>query len=309
MGFAPDTPSTETLQAMHSLTTEGRQKVYEKRLEAADALRFGRKLLAIVGPCAMTDDREEILDENRRMSAFAMQNDIVLLHRLPPWKPRTNPADWHGLETTDPEEAHRITVEIAEQSGNLAMEFGDIRHIRRYIGQATLGWRGSRNNQQSLLHELAQHDQSLPLAVKNGMNGSTDDTSHDVRRASWLRDADDASPITLIFRGGADLRTPDAWMDEYVRTIDRTHGSFIVDVAHGGEQAHDPEEKFEKSALGQIACLHTIRSVASATRLLPHGVMIESSDVPSPTDPVVPLEQAFEELEELARIHRQVKKM
>jgi hypothetical protein len=80
-------------------------------------------------------------------------------------------------------------------------------------------------------------------------------------------------------------------------------GRFIVDVAHGGEQAHDPEQRFGKSAEGQLACLSSVNDIAEATTWIPHGVMIEASDIKSPTDPVVPLDEAFDALRRLSSAH------
>ncbi len=305
MGFAPEAPTTETLHAMHPLSNEGRQKVYEKRKQTADALKFGRTLLAIVGPCAMTGDEEGILGENSRIAEFADRNKMVILHRLPPWKPRTNADGWFGLETTDPVKAHQITVAIAEQNGNLAMEFGHTTHIERYIAQAALGWRGSRNDEKGeLLNELIHSEETLPLAIKNGMNGSTQGTIVEARRASQLRKTSDHTPVSMIFRGGVDFQTPPEWIGEYTNAFMISDGRFIVDVAHGSEQAHDPNKKFGKSTIGQLACLHAVNCIAEATTWIPRGVMIEASNLPSPTDPVVPLDAAFEALERLAFAHR-----
>lgn len=303
MRLAPEIPSTETLQAMHPLSDEGRQKVHDKRREVADALKFGRTLLAIIGPCAMTDDAEALLDENRQIVEFADKNNLTILHRMPPWKPRTNPDDWHGLETANPEEAHRITVAIAEQSGNLAMEFGHPSHIGRYMAQAALGWRGSRNDKEAdLLAEIIDTDSTMPVALKNGMAGSLEPAHNEALSVFWKRGQRDAAPVIPIFRGGQELQNPTVWTHEYIDAFHPTKGRFIVDVAHGSEQAYDPRGEFTKSALGQIACLEDVIMMADVMDLIPRGVMIESSNVPSPTDPVVPLEETFEILQKLAAI-------
>lgn len=280
MGLAPELPSAETLNAMHPLSDAGRQKVYKKRKEVSDALISGRKLLAIIGPCAMTNDEEVILDENRKITEFGQRNDMVVLHRLPPWKPRTNPDSWFGLETTDPEVAHRLTVAVAEQSGNLAMEFGHQEHIRRYLGQAALAWRGSRNDdEKELLQTLVTTEETLPLAIKNGMSGFVQSTHIASTQASMLRHSDNHAPVTMIFCGGEGLQTPHDWLGEYAQLFTIRGGRFIVDLAHGSEQAYDPEGKFGKSALGQLACLGSINSLAEFTTQVPYGVMIEASDI------------------------------
>lgn len=302
MKLAPEIPTIETLEATHPLSREAMQKVAETRIVTSEALRFGRSLLAIIGPCAMTDNLEEILEENKRITKFGEERNIVALHRVPPWKPRTNPEDWHGLETSDPETAHRIVTAVAEQNGNLAMEFGHTSHVRRYIAQTALGWRGSRNDSdEELAGAFASSDSSLPIGIKNGMDGHFENA---LEVANSLSN-DRLAPATLLFRGGSDFPTKDEWVQQYKSILVATNGNLIVDAAHGGEQAHDPQHAFGKSALGQLVCMDSIISVAESTGRVPRGVMVEASDVNSPTDPVVRLDEAFEKIDRLAALHQQ----
>lgn len=301
--LAPELPSTEMLHAMHPLSDEAIQKVSEKRHEVAMTLQHGRKLFVALGCCAMTNDIEKILDENRQITEFGEEHGITVVHRVPPWKPRTDPEAWHGLDTSDPEIAHQIATAIAEQSGNLAMEFGHPSHVGRFAKKTTLGWRGSRNDTDSeLLTALRASDATLPIAIKNGMDGHVETALGAVKQLSVGREA----PAILLFRGGEDFTTEESWNAQHQSTLIKTGGSIITDVAHGGEMAHHPDGMFAKSVLGQLACLQSVISTANTTGLLPRGVMIEASNIPSPTDPVVPLEQAFEKLEELAFVHRQI---
>lgn len=69
----------------------------------------------------------------------------------------------------------------------------------------------------------------------------------------------------------------------------------IVDVAHGSEMAHDPAGAFGKTVEGQQQALEHVTALA-AQGYAPIGIMIEASDIPSPTDPVMPLDVACEGL-------------
>lgn len=300
MKLAPETPSIETLEALHPLSNIGKEKVHQKRIETTDALRFGESLLVIIGPCAMTEDREELLEENKRVAAFGDDHNATVLHRIPPHKPRTNLDDWHGLETSNPELAHLIIRDIAEQSGNLAIELRHQSHIRRYLTNIAFGWRGSRNDGDNELFEaLKASDPFVPLALKNGMSGSIDTALHESLQLGKGRDA----PVVPLFRGGSTLDTKEKWVKAYGLALKQTAGNVIVDLAHGGEQAHDPRQQFAKSALGQLACLKSVIAVTQETGVLPRGIMIEASNITSPTDPVVPLEEALAAVKELIDLH------
>ncbi len=104
--------------------------------------------------------------------------------------------------------------------------------------------------------------------------------------------------ISLIFRGGKLFDTPDKWEEAYVDALDATNGRLIVDTAHGGEMAHDTEGKFNKSVLGQIACLDHVIELAKAG-IVPTGILCEASDAPSQVDPVIPFETAVQKTVEL----------
>lgn len=297
MKTAPHIPTTDVLLKKYPLSCEGKAKVMQSRKKTIAALASAEELLVIIGPCAMTDNLDEIIDENRRINEFAEKIGVTVLHRLPPWKPRTNPEDWHGLETYNPEAAFRISIAIAEQSGNFAMEFGHEYHVPRYIGQAALAWRGSRNeNDSHIVKCLAGSDKTIPIAVKNRMNGRFENNCSE---KSGVND------LIPIFRGGNDIRTPREWMNNYLKLHRMTNSRIIVDAAHGSEQAYDPKGAFLKSALGQIACLEDLAIAARATGRFPRGIMIEASDITSPTDPVVPLDEAFDTVERFAALYQE----
>ncbi len=310
MRFAPEEPSVQKLNELHPLSAQAKQKVFEKRQEIARAMRLGHKLLAIVGPCAMTDDQEAILEENRRITAFGQEHGVVVAHRLPPWKPRTDPDAWHGLETSDPVAAHRTTVAVAEQSGNLAMEFGAFSHVQRYLAQTAIGWRGSRNEGDSeLLDELTILNPFMPVIVKNGMDGDIQWALNEVDFANGQRKEIKAAPVMLGFRGGESFDTQSKWTRQYFDVWLATNSGFIVDTAHGSEQAHDPTGRYEKSQKAQMLCLLNVVMQAESIGLLPRGVMVEASNINSPTDPVLPLEETFEVLARLAAAHKRMREL
>lgn len=307
----PLNPTIETLHSQHSLTLRAELQIDHMR-EKVNAV-LGNKaseLLVIVGPCAMTSDQQLIQHENNKIAALDMTNDaIVALHRMPPWKPRTNPNDWFGLGTTDPELAFKILNESAEMNGNTAIELGHIGHLARYSDRLALGWVGARNDDNSeLIHAVATHDMQLPIAVKNSLDGTADVALEHIKTIRELRQKGERNrEVALLYRGGSKFDTPDAWEDQLLAVIDQAQSediSVIVDVAHGSEMAHHPAGRFEKSVEGQAACLEHLGMIAIRDGTIPHGIMIEASDAKSPTDPVIPFDLAINLSKSLARIKR-----
>jgi phospho-2-dehydro-3-deoxyheptonate aldolase len=57
----------------------------------------GTGLLAVIGPCAMTEAEAIIQAEAAQLAAISGDtDDLEALYRMPFWKPRTNKNDWHG---------------------------------------------------------------------------------------------------------------------------------------------------------------------------------------------------------------------
>lgn len=305
MKFAPELPTTEMLEAMHPLSEAGQALVAEKRMEIDYALSTGDQLVLIAGPCAAEDRHGETLKENEHMTRRAETLGILAIYRDPIWKPRSSAKDWHGLETTNPEMAHRLARDIAEQNGNFAAEIGDTRHIKRYSKFLALAWKGSRNEEDvDLITAIAEHDDTLPLLIKNGMDGHIESALLQANDIAEKR----LAPALVLFRGGSEFTTPEAWVNQYRRALDMTDGKLAVDAAHGGEQAHDLAGNFTKSKVGQLACLESIIRVAEVYGEMPLAVMTETSNInggKSPTDPVISIEDAFEALKKLTLIKRQ----
>jgi len=307
--MAPLRPTTSELSRRYPRTQEHHELLAKQRQRVSDMLgEYGAGLLAVIGPCAMTDSGASIERETAQLAELTEADpDLHWLYRAPIWKPRTNKQDWHGLETTDPETAYRIMTSRAATTANMAIEIGiDPRHLSRYGLTTTLAWKGGRNNTQpELTDALALHDPMLPVAVKNGLDGDILSALTDVEQIETARRGVGARAI-LLFRGGLNATDPDAWEQQYLHTHALTGGRFLVDWAHGGEQAHDPQGRFRKSVTGQVACMQHTIDIAERTGKAPTGIFAEASDVESPTDPVVPFSIAIEGVQQLAKVKQSV---
>ncbi|RTK93262.1 hypothetical protein EKI60_06155 [Candidatus Saccharibacteria bacterium] len=204
------------------------------------------------------------------------------------WKPRSNPESWWGEETTAPVATYAFMVDQANRYGQGAAEIGLPGHVQRYGKLLMLGWFGGRNDELDFKSEVALFDPSLPLAVKNPLSGEITATLDEVERLNELR-GPGAAPVVLMYRGGANAQTPQAWEKEFIKAYEATGGLMIVDLAHGAEMAHDLAGQFEKSVEGQL------RSTAHALELAKSGYAAagyasEMSNAQSPVDPPVPFD-------------------
>jgi phospho-2-dehydro-3-deoxyheptonate aldolase len=301
---APPLPTTEQLQSDHQLEAEAEISLARER---AGGILIGREsgLVGIIGPCSMNEQTNIIVKEGDQLRQLTeAEQGLYVAHRINPWKPRTRPEDWHGLETTEPELAFRTLVRQANEGAGVAIELATMRHAARYMGMLTLGWFGSRNvDGEDMMLAVATYDTELPVAVKNGLDGTIDSA---LMRASAVRDArgEDAAPAVLLYRGGENAKTPAAWERTYRDALERTGGHMIVDVAHGSEMAHDPNGGFKKSVPGQIAAMNHVIRIADEHEELPTGIMMEASSARSDTDPVMPFETATNGLLRLLDIQR-----
>lgn len=295
--YAPEQPTLADLEDAYPMSLETEAEVELARSDVSGVLSGERDgLVVIEGPCAMTQAREIIDREGDALyRAQDRRSGFITLHRMPPWKPRTNPADWHGLES-DPdtvEAAYRTVAQRAEATANVAIEIGHAPHLDRYGRRITLGWSGSRNaGDGELIDAIALHDPSMPVGVKNAMDGTIDSALRHVDRINALRDGHGA-PAVVMYRGGLNATTPEAWEANYRQALERTAGRLIVDTAHGGEMAFDPDGNYSKSVLGQVACLNRVLEIAEEYGESPVGVIMEASRAESPTDPVMPFQVAL----------------
>lgn len=302
--YAPNQPTLETLRAEHPLGLAAETGVEIARHDIDSVLSGERNgLIAVLGPCAMTADRLTIDQEGTLLEAVSSTTPgLVAVHRMPPWKPRTNPADWHGLES-DPktvQTAYQTVVERATASKNVAIELGHAEHLDRYGRALTVGWVGSRNTDKSevtldILSKAATNEHSsLPLGIKNGMDGGIDTALEHLSIAEKLRQEHDGSAsAVLVYRGGANAKDASSWVRNYRKALELTNGRLIVDTAHGGEMAFDPDGNYKKSVAGQIACMQEVIKIGEDHGELPTGIMIEASSAESPTDPVMPFAVAL----------------
>lgn len=301
--FAPTKPTIFELQQSFSLTSEAERAIAKQRNVVSQAL-LGKlsALIAIAGPCAMTLDRAIIDEEGNKLKHLQHGSALITLHRIPPWKPRTNPQDWHGLESErkTTTAAFQTIVERAVRTANVAIEIGHTSHIERYGHALSFAWIGGRNvHNDELVEAVGLKLPSLPIGIKNGLDGEVTNAIRQVNRLAALRTPNDA-PVVLVYRGGSNAKTPREWEDHYLRANEATNGLLIVDSAHGSGMAHDPSGNFLKSSNGQLRCLNHIVKIATQKSVYPRGIMLEASDAPSPTDPVIPFDLALNGIRRLS---------
>lgn len=287
--YAPECPTTEALRIGNPLSDYAELEIALAR-ERVGGILAGREngLVAILGPCAMNSQAAIIQEEGETLRQLTEDTKgLYMAHRLPVWKPRSNPADWHGLETSDPAAAYNTLARQANYGAGVSIEMAHQPHAERYGDLTVVSWFGGRNiDNGSMMDAVALHDPDLPLAVKNGLDGSIDAAIGHVSRLTELR-GPDAAPVVLLYRGGKNAQDPDTWEHEYRHALEVTGGNMIVDVAHGSEMAHHPDRSFEKSVAGQVEAMEHVITIAAKGEL-PAGIMAEASEAVSPTDPHMP---------------------
>lgn len=283
-------------------------EIEKRRKDVAEALVNRNKILAIIGPCALHCD-PLIAEEGAKLKDFGeCSENIETLHRIPVWKPRTprvGEHPWEGVDTTEPAEALRHVRSEWTDNTKIAIEVSTKEHIARYNGFLSMAWIGSRNADNQSLISMASRDPSLskmPLGIKNDLHGDICSTVAAVNQINMARN--NGTPATMIFRGGTNAMTPEEWEVEYRRAFELTAGSFIVDVAHGSEIAHDRNN--QKSVTGQLAAAEHVVKLAEEG-LMPSGIMMEASDihiedVSRRTDPNIPFARSLDILGELENI-------
>lgn len=285
--YAQELPTTATLQQEYPLNDEAEIEIALNRERIGGILDGqARGLVAIIGPCAMNNQADIIASEGLQLKQLTSAHvGLVAVHRTPVWKPRTNPNKWHGLETTDSEAAYATLAHQANNGAGVSIELANEHHQERYGNLLVMGWFGGRNiGKTEMMQTVAMQDTGLPLAVKNGLDGSIEPALQNVAKLREMR-GDDSAPVVLLYRGGENAQDPAAWERQYRLALEATQGGLIVDVAHGSEMAHDPAGRFKKSALGQVAAMRHVIRIAESAGEIPAGIMAEASDADSPTDP------------------------
>lgn len=291
----PARPTTQELHASLSLSPDAELAILQRRTRLTQTVQSGG-LLIIAGNCArpVYEQQPTLLQESDTLVALEAELDgTVLSHRGCVHKPRTDPKQYQGEEQRNPSDAYRSVIEEATRNANVSMEVRHPEHLRRYGTALLLAWTGGRDvGNARLMQALIAYDASLPLGIKNGVDGRIQPALDAVRMIrSARRGHENAGLVLPIYRGGDTARTPEQWAEQYKRMHDLTKGQFIIDVAHGTEMAHDPNGNFKKSVAGQILGM---QAVITLTRqgYRPAGVMLEASDLPSRVDPHMPMEAA-----------------
>lgn len=312
MIYAPERPTTTDLHTDYVIDYAMSLAIASMRININAAIAYPNNKFLLAGPCALTPDTALLLQENQEWQTFAKENDLVVAVRRHPWKPRSvktwgeKMMKWHGLETGyinnhgDSEEAALTAYDILHNEAttykNVSMEVAFDKHILRYGPLLSFAQIGARTRDEyydsydeylGFLDLLARREPTLPIGIKNDTNGSIDRALEEVERVNEIRASLGISAIAravLIYRGGENAKTPATWSEGANDAISRTRCAVILDAAHGGEQAYDPEGNYEKSEDGQLACLTDAHKFKDKD--LPCvGYAVESSRLESPMDP------------------------
>ncbi len=305
---APEVPTTVDLRASFPIDAGTELVIAQNRLDISTCLDFPDiATFAAIGYCALPSrmnagsveyEGDLVADLNQP------QRGLATAHRLPPYKPRTDPQEYHGEETVDPRGAYMTIREAATTRGNVSLEIRYSEHLDRYVPMASFAWFGSRSvNDPEFMEEAALFDPTLPLGVKNGLDGNIESALEAVDMINKLRSEQDA-PAVLVFRGGQNAQNPKAWTERYLEALQTTKGRMIVDCAHGSEMAFDPNENFEKSMVGQYRAMRAVIELANLDQR-PAGIMIEASQLKSRTDPHIPISVALDGVVELHHLKTQ----
>lgn len=239
--------------------------------------------------------RDEARDNTRFM---ASKRGALIAQRLNHWKPRTPRADgtkpWEGMETTHEQEAMQLTEETTSSGSPVCMELA-LPHHTRYIPHLTFGWIGARNRNDTFTTNLAAEEFELPLFAKNDITGDMTWARNFVDTARHIRShISRGATVEVLHRGGTDLSTPQLWEDSIKELLDETGGECGIDLGHGAEQAHDPDQEFQKSAVGEQAAMEHYTEICERLGIWARMLLIEASDAPSDTDPNMPRQIALD---------------
>lgn len=301
---APELPTTEQLELLYAhdfdhINISAMRNAVSSILDGSEP-----GVLAMAGPCSFTGEARVIDKENGDLvQLMHSRPQLITLQRRNFWKPRTDPDDWHGPETTDPAETYRRVARAAIEHANGAAEIATVRHLERYSKLLSFAWFGARNSNIDQQIAIVRGDPLLPFGVKNSLNGDFKQTLKTVERLNQER-GEDAAPIVLVYRGGENATSPDEWENQVREAHRMTGGRMVLDLAHGGEMAHDPEKLNQKSVTGQIACArHAIQLATEGICMA--GYLMEASDIKSLTDPNMPHAEGLKAITQIARITSQ----
>lgn len=258
-------------------------------------------LIVGVGQCStnvrdIDITRSESADNRRFM---ADRRGVLLAQRLNHWKPRSPRSDgikpWEGMETTHKAEAMQLTEETTSSGSPVCMELALPHHVI-YVPHLAFGWFGSRNRDDRFTLNLAAKHPDLPLLGKNDLDGDMTWARRFVKTARHIRShMSRAAVVATLHRGGSELHTPELWEQSVLRELELTEGQMMLDLAHGAEQAHEPNGNYDvKSVEGQERALEHYIEIGERTGMWARGLLIEASDAPSDTDPNMPRQKALD---------------
>lgn len=313
---APETPSTQTLRKKIPTPKEAELLIPIRRKLVSEALLGKTSLLiAGIGQCSTTQRDVDITKkEATENQQFMIRTPrAYVLQRQNHWKPRSPRSDgsmpWFGMETTDPEAAYQLHIDSLANGTSICTELAYPEQTARYAGGLVMAWIGARNTDLEHILDLAIRYPSLPIGYKNALDGSTDVALKNVAMINTVRanTAENPAPAVLLYRGGTDLDTPQKWEDDLKRTLGDMKGVMMLDLAHGSEQAHDPNGNFKKSSIGQIKAMEHYIKICEQASVWANAVMLEASDAPSETDPNMPHQVALDGIAHIAQLMHPVR--
>lgn len=324
---APRSPSTRELHKAYPVSRKTSLSIANTRIAVNHAIAHPNNRLLLTGPCAMVNRPKELSREQGEWVKFAATNGLVAVMRLHPWKPRSvegraaKQQQWHGLETGSQDgtqtrkqaaaAAFAIMHNGAVEYGNVSTEVAFQSHVRRYGPLLAFAQVGARTHDQyyetpggyhRFLDSLAREEPTLPVGIKNDTDGSIERALEDVDRINEIRiglGMSAASRAVLIYRGGTNVRTADAWQAGAAEAIERTRGAAILDMAHGGEQACNPTG-YDKSPEGQLICWDRSIELRESGYICV-GNSTESSNIARlPMDPAAKMEEVMQRAADIA---------
>jgi phospho-2-dehydro-3-deoxyheptonate aldolase len=200
------------------------EKIMHTRNAISDAINNPDDyLMSVIGPCPLTDDFEIIKSEAILKTDLGNQlPGLISLDRQCFTKPRSNPNDWQGLDSTNPDRTLEIISNLSNEHANVTAEIRFNNNLLRYAAHLSMVWTGARNvNNKELMKTLALYDESLPIGIKNDLDGNIDTALEQINYINQLRQKDSA-PAVLIYRGGENAIEPQSSSIEYKNAWDAT---------------------------------------------------------------------------------------
>ena len=266
-------------------------------------------LVAGVGQCS-TNVRDVHITRKEAVinKQFACEHtDVELLQRQNHRKQRSLRTDgtkpWEGMDDSHPEEAMKLHEESKAAGDQLCMEITQSDHLDKYTPGLVMAWFGARNRDKGFMVEAAIVEKHMLLGIKPDVTGDPEWSFTIIDALNHIRsNVGGTAPVFLIDRGGTNFDTPQKWEDNTKRLLDRTDGIMMLDLAHGSEQAHDPNGNFGKSVEGQIRAMEHYIKIGEQTGMWANGILLEASDAPSDTDPNMPHQIALDGIVHIAAL-------